>query len=267
MKRLLTLWLTLLAALWLTRTAVSALLFQQAGRGFGATFLLVTVPVMQTLLVGWVTRPPGPPPWAGLGREIRQRRLLPALLAGDAAALLLALFFESELPPAAWAALQAGAVSVFLGVIAVRGAWRRTERAWLGLLALTLAAFALSALSGLEPFQKLLFPGRSPLFQRLAVEAPPLILAAAALLACREILGRESAAAGSFLDAALGLGLLGALLEILTLIPGTILPVLWALLAWTCRLLAATSLAAAALLVRQPSPAETPFDPAEGVVP
>ncbi|HEV2845894.1 MAG TPA: hypothetical protein VG477_13660, partial [Thermoanaerobaculia bacterium] len=216
MKRLLTLWLTLLAALWLTRTAVSALLFQQADGGFGAAFVLVTVPVLQTLAVAWVTRAQGPPPWAGLASEIRRRRLLLGLLAGDAAALLLALLLESGAPPAAWAGLQAAGAGVFLGLAALRGVWSRTDRAWLGLLALTLAAFALAALPGLEPLQGFLFPGRSPLFQRLAVETPPLVLAAAALLACREILGRESAAAAAFLDSALGLGLLGALLEILT---------------------------------------------------
>jgi hypothetical protein len=265
MKRLLTLWLTLLAALWLTRTAVSALLFQQAAGGFPAVFVLVTVPLLQTLAVGWVTRSPGPPPWAGL--EVRRRRLVAGLLAGDAAALLLALLFESDLPPAAWAGLQAAGAAVLLGLAARRGAWNRSERSWLGLLAFTLVLFALAVLPGLEPLQDLLFPGRSPLFQRLAVEAPALVLAAAALLACREILARESAAAGTLLDAALGLGLTGALLEVLTLIPEAPLPVLWAVLAWACRLLAATSLATALALVRAPGPPESSFDPAEGVVP
>ena len=267
MKRLLTLWLTLLAALWLTRTAVSALLFQQADRGFDAAFLLVTAPVLQTLAVGWVTRSPGPLPWTGLSLEIRQRRLLAGLLAGDAAVLLLAALFESEIPPAAWAALQAGAAGVSLGLAAARGSWSRSERAWLGLLAFTLVLFSLAALPGLEPFQRSLLPDQPPLLQRLILEAPPLVIAAAALLACRDILGRESAAAGAFLDAALGLGLLGALLEILTVIPQAPLPVLWALLAWACWLLAATSLATAVLLARAPGPPESPFDPAEGVVP
>ena len=44
MKRLLTLWLTLLGAFWLTRAVVSALLFQSvADRGDGALFLLIAV--------------------------------------------------------------------------------------------------------------------------------------------------------------------------------------------------------------------------------
>ncbi len=267
MKRLLTLWLTLLAALWLTRTAVSALLFQEAGRGFDAAFLLVTVPVLQTLAVGWLTRPPGPPPWAVLAREVRARRLLPVLLAADAAVLLLAALFESEIPPAVWAALQTLAAAAALGLGAARGAWSRAERAWLGLLAFTLAACALAAIPGLEPLQNAVLPGRPPLLQRLVCEVPPLAIAATALLACREILGRESAAAGTALDAALGFGLLGALLEILSLVPRAPLPVLWALLAWACLLLAATSLAAAALLARAPAPPGSAFDPADGVIP
>ena len=57
MKRFLTLWLTLLGAFWLTRAVVSALFFQSvADRGGGALFLLIAVPILQTALVGWLTR-------------------------------------------------------------------------------------------------------------------------------------------------------------------------------------------------------------------
>lgn len=58
MKRLLTLWLTLLGAFWLTRAAVSALLFERiADQGGEALFLLAAVPLLQTALVHWLTRP------------------------------------------------------------------------------------------------------------------------------------------------------------------------------------------------------------------
>ena len=61
MKRLLTLWLTLLGAFWLTRAVVSALFFQSAADRRGeALFLLIAVPVLQTALVGWLTRPARP---------------------------------------------------------------------------------------------------------------------------------------------------------------------------------------------------------------
>jgi hypothetical protein len=63
MKRLLILWLTLLAAFWFTRAAVSALLFQRAAdQEPGAVFLLVVVPLAQALAIGWLTRPPSPEP-------------------------------------------------------------------------------------------------------------------------------------------------------------------------------------------------------------
>ena len=61
MKRFLTLWLILLGAFWLTRAVVSALLFQRvADRGGEALFLLIAVPLLQTVLVGWLTRPARP---------------------------------------------------------------------------------------------------------------------------------------------------------------------------------------------------------------
>lgn len=61
MKRFLTLWLILLGAFWLTRAVVSALLFQRvADRGGEALFLLIAVPLLQTFLVGWLTRPARP---------------------------------------------------------------------------------------------------------------------------------------------------------------------------------------------------------------
>lgn len=59
MKRLLLLWLTLLGSFWLTRSAVSALLFQHVDRGAEAVVPLVVIPLLQTLVVGWLTRPRG----------------------------------------------------------------------------------------------------------------------------------------------------------------------------------------------------------------
>ncbi|HKI03077.1 MAG TPA: hypothetical protein VKK31_13965 [Thermoanaerobaculia bacterium] len=58
MTRLLTLWLTLLAAFWLTRTAVSAVLFQRVDQGLGAWAELLIVPLLQAAVVGWLTRSP-----------------------------------------------------------------------------------------------------------------------------------------------------------------------------------------------------------------
>lgn len=59
MKRLLILWLTLLGSFWLTRAVVSALLFEHVHRGAEAIVPLVVIPLLQTLVVGWLTRPVG----------------------------------------------------------------------------------------------------------------------------------------------------------------------------------------------------------------
>lgn len=65
MKRLVILWLTLLGSFWFTRTVVSALLFQHADRGAEAFVPLLVIPLLQTLAVGWATRPAGKSPQAG----------------------------------------------------------------------------------------------------------------------------------------------------------------------------------------------------------
>ena len=62
MQRFLTLWLTLLAAFWLTRAAVSALLFERAGVERAGLVQVVAVPLLQAALLVWTTRPPAPPP-------------------------------------------------------------------------------------------------------------------------------------------------------------------------------------------------------------
>lgn len=58
MTRLLTLWLTLLAAFWFTREAASALLFERVAQGPGAWAELLIVPALQAALLGWLTRAP-----------------------------------------------------------------------------------------------------------------------------------------------------------------------------------------------------------------
>jgi len=57
MQRFLTFWLTLLAAGWLTRAAVSALLFERADGGPAVLFQILAVPVLQAALLAWATRP------------------------------------------------------------------------------------------------------------------------------------------------------------------------------------------------------------------
>ena len=62
LQQFLTLWLTLAAALWLTRAAVSALLFERADLGSAALFQALAIPLLQAAALAWATRPPAPPP-------------------------------------------------------------------------------------------------------------------------------------------------------------------------------------------------------------
>ncbi len=57
MQRFLTFWLTLIAAGWLTRAAVSAVLFERAQAGPGVLLQVFAVPLAQAALLTWATRP------------------------------------------------------------------------------------------------------------------------------------------------------------------------------------------------------------------
>lgn len=60
MQRFLTLWLTLLAAGWLTRAAVSAVLFERAAGGPALLIEGFAVAFLQAALLTWATRPRPP---------------------------------------------------------------------------------------------------------------------------------------------------------------------------------------------------------------
>ncbi len=55
-RRLVSLWLTLLGAYWLTRAGASALLWGRVDGGFPAALELAVVPALQALALGWATR-------------------------------------------------------------------------------------------------------------------------------------------------------------------------------------------------------------------
>lgn len=61
-RQFLTLWLTLVAAFWLTRAAVSAFLFERAARGPAALLEALAIPLLQAVALAWATRQPAPPP-------------------------------------------------------------------------------------------------------------------------------------------------------------------------------------------------------------
>src|SRR5260370_34488592 len=59
MKRVVNLWLALLAAYWLTRAGASSLLFGRVERGYPALVDLLAIPALQALALAWATRQPG----------------------------------------------------------------------------------------------------------------------------------------------------------------------------------------------------------------
>jgi hypothetical protein len=56
LKRLLSLWLTLLAAYWLARAAAAALLFGRIESGWAALVELAAIPLLQAAALTWITR-------------------------------------------------------------------------------------------------------------------------------------------------------------------------------------------------------------------
>ena len=262
MKRLLILWLTLFPAFWLARTAASALLWQRIDPGYGAFFQLVTIPLLQTLAVGWATRGPGPLPLLDLWREVRRNRLLLVLLAVDGAAIFLGTVFPAFPFPGVAAGLQIAAAGIAVGRLAYRERWTRMEGFRLGALAAALlGAGALLVRDWLHPLTDYLLLDVPPLQRWLAVDAPILALGIALVLGAQPLLDRRNPAAGAALDTAVGFWVLGAMITVLGLFGAEAPREPWASLGGACTLLAATALLAAALLAQDGGEAEG-FDPA-----
>lgn len=221
MRRLMKIWLALLGAFWLTQAAVSAVLFQSFDRGYEAFLLLATVTVLQTLVIGWVTRKPASPsPLLPLREALRQPSLRILLLADvlllavgwplsavvqgeESAGLLVGLYTGLKL-------LVAGAETAFLAFQGGRAGHPLRSRIWLGLTTLGLLALSCTAL---VPRWWILFDVLIPGFLEPTVEVAlyGLLLAAGMglLLRVRDVLAEKSAAAALALDGAIGLSLIG----------------------------------------------------------
>lgn len=261
MSRLLALWLTLLAAFWLTRASTSAVIFGNADRGYESIFLLVTVPALQALLVAWATRRPGPFAHALPVRTALRQPDLRAILFFDAAVLALGWFLgtlgevgwfslsQGRNLPSAWIALKAGAAAVvlFLGTRE-----RGEEGRWLLGLAAGLLALALMVLFDvLRPLPALLLPDQPRPLSWLLVHGLLFAAGTGLVLRVQRLFRRGRAAAALALDWALGLGLLAALTAALHLFRRPFLTEPWGSFAATCNSLAVTALLAAALLARR----------------
>ncbi|HEX6864677.1 MAG TPA: hypothetical protein VF414_17735 [Thermoanaerobaculia bacterium] len=263
MKRLLILWLTLFPAFWLAQTAASALLWQRIDSGYGAFFRLVTIPLLQTLAVGWVTRGPGPLPLSGLWREARADRRLLELLAVDAVALLLGAVFPVLPFPDVAAGLQMVAAGILVARLVYRGDWTRLGGIRLGALAAALvAAGVVFVYDWLHRLTDYLLFDVPPLERWLAVDAPLLAIGIALVLGAQPLLDRRNPTAGTALDLAVGLWLLGAAIAVLGLFGAEAPTEPWTSAAGACTLLASTALLAAVLLAQGGE--EEGFDPAAG---
>ena len=268
MSRLLALWLTLLAAFWLTRALASAVIFGNADRGYEGVFQLVAVPALQALLVAWATRRPGPFAHAVPLRAALRQPDLRAILLLDAAVIaigwLLGTFqgigwfslTQGRNLPSAWVALKAGAAAVvlLLGTRELepeRGPEGGQQRRWLLGFAAALLALAVAVLFDvLRPLPELLLPAQPRLLRWIVVHG--LLLAAGTGLALRvqRFYRRGHAAAALALDWALGLALLAGLIAVPHLLERPFLTEPWGSLAATCSSLAVTAILAAVLLAR-----------------
>lgn len=252
MRRLLTIWLTLLAAFWFTRAAVSALLFQSADLSERAVFQLVTVPVLQALLVGWLTRDPGRVP---LLTPLRAALVHPAVRVALGIDLLLvlagAVFHHGPglgpappSVPAGWVGLKLLAAGGLLVLLSRRG--DEGERLRLGVLASSLAVLGVVGAVGFLDWSGVLLarwlPDASPVALWLFTRGPLAVVAAAALLEVQDLFRTADPGAARAFDWALGLGLLAALVTVLDLfaLPYPAAP--WGPLATACAALGSTAL-------------------------
>jgi hypothetical protein len=276
MKRVLTLWLALLAVFWAVRTAISVLLFGRVDQGYEAALQLVAVPALQAAALGWATRRPGGAPLALPWRVAWARQRLVLVLIAELVVLglgwLAALGWLAPLAPGGraprWLALGAGtalpawsaaaqlAAAAVLCARAVRRQPALATRALVALLAAGLLAAACQPLTGwLGGLTRLLGSIGSPflLAAGLAAAGGALLLAAAAALR------PSSPAAARALDWTLGLAWLG--LAAFLLGPGLrpAAPEPFASIAGTCGGLAASAALVAAYLAAFPeSPAGGP---------
>jgi len=223
MRRVVNLWLALLAAYWLTRAAASSLLFGRVDRGFPALVDLLAIPALQALALAWATRQPGSVRLALPWREGWRLWPLRGLLAVDVSVIAAAWLMPADLRPSwlapslrsglpAWLAAVklAGAAALLVAALGRQG-FRARDRLAVAALAAALLALAaepwLGWLAGLPDRLDMVTP--APLRWYGAYGA---LTAAAALLALQAAaaLRRHSQAAAMACDWALGLLLAAA---------------------------------------------------------
>ena len=200
MKRLLTLWLPLVAVFWLVRSALEALVGGRTEPPLTGLLALASIPALQAVALGWLTRAPGPSPALALVRALRGRRLPFLLLALDLAVPAAAFAFPDQawLTPALGDApdgnptsLLAGSQALLAAVLFLRGSFQssapRRDRLLLALFGFALLGLAaLLAVDALGLLGEVLLPASPPLLRKLVFPTPALILLLALLFALQD---------------------------------------------------------------------------------
>jgi hypothetical protein len=218
MRRLVSVWLALLAAFWLTRAAVSSLLFGRVDQGYPALVELLLIPALQAMALAWATREPGSLQLALPWREGWRLRPLRGILAVDLGVVAVAWLVPASLCPS-WLAPSLGgglpgwiaaakllAAAALLGIALRRPEWEVRDRLAVAAVAAALLALAAEPWGGwLAALPGLLAPIPSPALRWFAAYGA--LLAAALLLALQaeSALRRHSRAAALALGWALGL--------------------------------------------------------------
>jgi hypothetical protein len=223
MRRVVSLWLALLAAYWLMRAAASSLLFGRVDQGYPALVELLAIPALQAMALAWATRQPGSLQLALPWREGWRLWPLRGALAVDAGVLAVAWLMPAAHRPA-WLAPSlgaglpgwltalklAGAAALLVAALCRRGFMPRDR---LAVAAVAAASLALAA----EPWRGWLagLPGlpampASPSLRWFGAYGALTAAALLLVLQAASALRRHSQAAALAFDWALGLLLAAA---------------------------------------------------------
>jgi len=265
MKRLLALWLALIASFWVARMVISVSLFSNVDLTIRSFMELVIVPGVQAAVVAWATRSRGGSPLFGPWRQALTRPVLRFALAVDLLLLLGAaiasrfagggtVFGFASLDGLPRLALSAKLLIAAILLVAASRSLSKPGAFAARLLAVFLATFATAVPTGwLAHAPEWLFPGQPLLGRWLRLALPLLLVLVLLQLGAQTAIGRVSSSAARAIDWALAACMLG----IAILVGGFFLrPYLrepWSSMAWGAASVMSTALLVAGTLARSPA--------------